>query len=665
MSRSKRIWRRVGLIATWFLGLVALLMVSAVVLFYTLSDVPRPEDLPMPQVATVQFADGSTMARIGSVDRTVVPLSKVPESVRWAVLATEDRNFYTEPGVSIKGTLRAAINDLTGGDAQGGSGITQQYVKNAYLNSERTLSRKLKELAIAVKLARNYSKNQILEWYLNTVYFGRSAYGIESAAEQYFGTSVDKLSAAQGALLAALLRSPNYYDPAENLDAAKRRWHYVIDAMVATGHLGAEQAATTVFPKTIPPKDDSLGSGTGPTGLIVRAVKQELATDGIDPSMINTGGLRIQTTIDKSAQAAAVAAVHQTFTDLQPWQRNIKPGLVAVDPRTGGIIASYGGSNGTGFDYAMQGWRPPGSSFKPYTLATALTQNVTKQTARPLAINSVVDGSSPQIIGGTLIANDPSDKQYSGPQTVVNAMKYSLNTVFDRMAYDVGPANVARTAHAAGIAKTRGPDGPPTLQDANGTTTFGIGIGDYPVRPVDQAVGFATFANGGTAHTPHLVQKVTDAQGSVLFENANVGSRAFDPRVANDVTMTLEPVAAWSGVALANGRPSASKTGTAGIETGPDAGANSDAWMVGFTPQVSTAVWVGSGRTTAILNADKQPEYGRDLPGRAWKSFMDSYLTGKPASPLPSTQQITNGVSTPKPTPSATSPTPTAPPTTA
>ena len=276
MSRSKRVWRRIGITLTWLLGFIAAMMAVAIVLFYTLSDVPQPSDLSVPQVAVVEYSDGSTMARIGSVDRTIVPLSKVPESVRWAVLSAEDRNFYSEPGVSITGTMRAALHDVTGGNTQGGSGITQQYVKNAYLNSEQTLSRKLKELAIAVKLSRDYTKDQILEWYLNTVYFGRNAYGVEAASEAYFGKSVDQLGPAQGALLAALLRAPNYYDPANNPAESKTRWSYVVKSMVDTKHLTETQAAALTFPKTIAPDAAKKLGATGPTALLVEQVINEL-----------------------------------------------------------------------------------------------------------------------------------------------------------------------------------------------------------------------------------------------------------------------------------------------------------------------------------------------------------------------------------------------------
>ena len=221
-----RIWRRVGLIATWCLGGFAVFLVVAVVGLYTLADVPRPEDLPQPQAAEIYYADGSLLAKIGTENRTIVPLSQVPDSMKWALISTEDRNFYSEPGFSIRGSLRAALSDLTGGDTQGGSGLTQQYVKNAYLSSQQTLTRKIKELAISVKLAREYSKDDILGFYLNTVYFGRGAYGIEAAAQTYFGVDSSKLTVAQSALLAGLLRAPSYYDPANNPQAAQARWQH-------------------------------------------------------------------------------------------------------------------------------------------------------------------------------------------------------------------------------------------------------------------------------------------------------------------------------------------------------------------------------------------------------------------------------------------------------
>jgi len=667
MSRRRRILRRFAVTGTWLLGIVAVLMISAVTLFYTLSDVPRPESLPLPQVATILYSDGSVMARIGTVNRTIVTLDKVPANVRWDVLAAEDRGFYHEPGVSIKGTIRAALSDLSGGDTQGGSGITQQYAKNAYLSDSRTLSRKLKELAIAVKLSRQYSKNKILEFYLNTVYFGRGAYGIQAAAGAFFAEDVSKLDTSQGAVLAGLLRAPSFYDPAANPSKAKARWKYVLDGMVSTKHLTKEQEARLTYPKVIRPNNDTLGA-SGPAALIVHQVIQELKSHGISEAEINTRGLRIRTTIDRFAQNVALSSIKQNFAGLAPQQRNLKNALVAVNPGTGAVLAYYGGPNGKNyagkidnFDYAGIGSRPPGSSFKPYTLATVLTQTLKKTADKPLTISSYVDGSYCVTIQGRQICNDPGDRGVSSASVqIALAMKYSLNTTFDQLAERAGPDNVADTAHGAGIAKTDS-DGKKTLVNPSGKTGFGIGIGDYAVRPLDQAVGFSTFANNGARNGAYFVQKVTDSDGDTVYQHKKSAARALDPKVANDVTLTLEPIAAWSNDPLAGGRVSAAKTGTEGI---PGTTSNSDAWMVGYTPQVSVAVWAGSGNSTkAIYNSYGGAEYGSDLPGKTWKLFMDTYLAGKANLPMATKQLVTGGVSTaavpttPKPSPTNT-PTP-------
>lgn len=656
---------------TWLLGLLAALMVAVVVMYYAFTDVPRPEDIPLEQVATIQYADGSTLARVGPVDRTLVQLDQVPDHVKWAVLAAEDRSFYSDPGVSIRGTLRAAISDAFGGSTQGGSGITQQYVKNAYLSDAQTLTRKLKELMIAVKLTREYSKDQILEFYLNTVYFGRNTYGIQAAAQAFFGENVEQLTTAQGALLAGMLRAPSYYDPAVHPAQARGRWQYVIDGMVSTGHLTQARAAHLKFPKTKPPHGNGLDV-SGWKSLLVDAVFAELEQHGISRNEVYKRGLTIRTTIDKKAQQDALTAIHQTFADLTPQQRNMKNAMVAVNPSDGGVLAYYGGSgpgqkgyNGkVDFnDYAGNGGRPPGSSFKPYTLATVLTQTVEQtKNKRHLAINSYVDGSYCKIIDGTRICNDPGDYNLSSSHILLSlAMKYSLNTTFDELALEAGPDNVAHTAHAMGVSETDS-NGAKTLVNKNGHTGFGIGIGDYPVTPEDQAAGFATLANGGKQNHPFLVQKATSSDGEVVYTHKSDQTQAIDKRVANDVTLTLEPVASWSGVPLADGRMSAAKTGTEGIS--PTSPNNSDAWMVGYTPQVSAAVWVGTGLSRPIFNSAGAPEYGSDLPGRTWKLFMDTYLANQPKMQMATEQMIAANGEVPPPTPTYTPPPVTPTPTT-
>jgi membrane peptidoglycan carboxypeptidase len=636
--------------------LIALGTVGLALLLYSASRVPSPDQLPSNQLATLLYSDGSTMATFGSQDRTDVPLDAVPLFVRDAVIAAEDRGFYSESGISLRGTVRAALNDLTRGSTQGGSTITQQYVKNAYLNSNQTLSRKLKELAISLKLSRDYPKDTILEYYLNTIYFGRGAYGIQAAAQAYFGVDVGKLTIAQGALLAAVIKSPSYYDPRVTPEAARQRWDYVIDGMLSTGKLSRAQHDALTFPTTVEPKAQS-SVLDGPLGSVRSQVLSELAAHNIDEQEINARGMKILTTIDPKAQLAAQNAIAIEFDSLTAQQRRegVRPALTAVRPSDGAVLAYWGNANGNLLDYANQ-FLPPGSSFKPYTLAEALTQNL--QGKKPAyAINSPFNGSYEVAIAGTTIKNDPSDEQYSSPSVPINfAMKVSLNTVFDGLAEAIGPSSVAAMAHAAGIPATDNA-GHRTLVDSAGVTEFGIGIGDadYSVRPLDQAVGYATFADGGIEHNAYFVSKVTDSSGAVVYQHQVAGKRAMDPRVANDVGLTLEPIAAWSLDPLAGGRPSAAKTGTEGIDAGPgvpaaDVGQNSDAWMVGYTPQVSAAVWVGTSGSGPISNSDGGEEYGRDLPGKTWKLFMDAYLQGQPDEPLPTTQLISGGTGLAAPT---------------
>ena len=361
------------------------------------------------------------MARIGSVDRTTVPLTKVPESVRWAVLAAEDRNFYSEPGVSITGTVRAALNDVTGGNTQGGSGITQQYVKNAYLNSEQTLSRKLKELAIAVKLSRDYAKNQILEWYLNTVYFGRNAYGVEAASRRTSGRQSTGSARRRRRSLAALLRAPNYYDPANNPSESKARWSYVVEGMVETKHLTETQAAGLTFPKIH-------RSGRG----------QEARRDRADRVTGTTGDQRArsqrgQQGRDRYSRSAhpdddrpqgAASCPECGISDLRRPDRSAKnieerPGRReptdrrGAPPTTADRTASATTARPTTTTMPRVGCRPPDRRSSRSPSLTVLTDNL--QGKQPqLAINSIVNGNFTVTIDGTQISNDPSDRPYSG-----------------------------------------------------------------------------------------------------------------------------------------------------------------------------------------------------------------------------------------------------------
>jgi membrane peptidoglycan carboxypeptidase len=661
-TRKQR-WRRRLLIAlAAVVGLFVLLGVFVGVV-YASTGVPDPASVQAAQTTVVYYGDGTTeLARLGSKNRTNVKLSQVSEPARDAILAAENRTFYSDPGISFTGILRGAWNTVTGSGTQSGSTITQQYVKNAILHdSSVSFSRKFKELFLAVKLDNNYSKDQILENYLNTIYFGRSAYGIEAAAETYFGVPAAQLTAQQGAVLAVLIRNPSYYDPAAHPQDAQARWGAVLDGMVGQKWLTPAQRQASAYPPVLPRQTgSSLGMPDGPEGLVVSQAIKELESKGYSDEQIYSGGLRITTTVQKKDEDAAINAVN-TVMKSQP--SNIdKPGLlrqalVATDPKTGAVRAYYGGPKGSGdgaIDYA-QTQRQPGSSMKPYTLATGLEQGI--------SVNAIRNGANKVTFpDGRKIGN--AGTEACAACTLKEAITESLNTVFYGEALEVGAPKVRQTALAAtGLPETwwygSALKGKKTLSDPiSQGVDASIGIGQYEMRPVDQAVGFGTFADGGVYRAPYFVAKVTDGEGKVLVQNGGSGgNQAMPPDVAHDVTYALTGVAAWSHDSLAGGRPSASKTGTQNLDNVDD----SDAWMVGYTPSLSAAVWMGSDTHQPIRTAAGRPIYGAGLPGQIWKSFMDAALKGTPVEQLPTSPVITGdkgkpviAVSTPSPTPTAT-----------
>ncbi|MBA2553698.1 MAG: penicillin-binding protein [Geodermatophilaceae bacterium] len=606
------------------IGLLIAMVLTFVGVVYATTDVPRPDDIQTDQVSIVYFSDGTTeMARLGEENRTDVPLSQVPQHVREAVLSAENRSFYSDPGFSVTGIARAAWNNVSGGPTQGGSTITQQYVKNAYLSTEQTLTRKFKELILSVKIDQNYSKDQILEWYLNTIYFGRGAHGIEAAAETYFGKPVDQLTVEEGAVLAAGIASPALYDPEGHPEDAQDRWDFVLDGMVEEGWLEDSAREAMVYPAVLPRGPVSLNQTDGPEGLIIRQVQEELAREGIDESRIYSEGLRITTTINAGAQREAVTAATETLAD-QPG--NLRTALVSISPTTGAVVAYYGGPSGTGFDYA-QAYRQPGSSFKPYTLAAGLEQGIGVFARR--------DGSQPQTFPDREQPVRNSEGGECSNCSLKEAITRSLNTTFYGLALEVGPDNVADLAHRAGVRATDSDDEPTLERD--GITGGAIGIGEYEVRPIDQASGFSTFANGGVHHEPFFVSTVTDQEGNVLYERAaGEETRAVSAEVANDVTFALEDVPAQGDDELADGREAAAKTGTAQLDDND----NKDAWMVGFVPSLVTAVWIGSDASEAIRTNEDRLIYGSGLPSEIWKAYMNAVLAGAAQAELPDEAQI-------------------------
>ena len=646
-------WVRRGLVA----AVVAMVLLPLVTfgMAYMIVDVPQPGDIRTAQVSTIMASDGSEIAKIVPPEgnRIDVKIDQIPVHVRDAVMAAEDRDFYTNPGFSFTGFLRAIKNNMFGGDLQGGSTITQQYVKNALVGDERSgvggLVRKAKELVISTKMASEWSKDAVMQAYLNMIYFGRGAYGIAAASKAYFDKPVENLDVAEGALLAALIQRPSTLDPAVDPEGAAERWNWVLDGMVDIGALSAADRAKQQFPPTVSRAEASEENQvTGPNGLIERQVMKELmALFNVSEQTLNTEGLQITTTIDPQAQRAAEKAVEKFMDGQDP---DLRTAVVSVDPSDGAIKAYYGGSDANGFDFAQAGL-PTGSSFKVFALVAALQQGI--------GLGYQVD-SSPVTVNGIKITN--VEGEGCGVCSIAEALKRSLNTSYYRLMLKLknGPEDVAKAAHDAGVAESF-PGVEHTLSEdgKGGPPNNGVVLGQYQSRVLDMASAYATLAASGVYHKPHFVQKVVNASGQVLFDASSEddGEQRIDKAVADNVTAAMQPIAGWSrGHNLAGGRPSAAKTGTNQLG---DTGDNRDAWMVGYTPSLSTAVWVGTADGVKPLkNQWGGPVYGSGLPSDIWKATMDGALQGTTNESFPKPTEIGGYAGVPQAPPAPVGPPP-------
>jgi membrane peptidoglycan carboxypeptidase len=625
---SFRSWRTIVLVAL----LVSILTpLSALIVGWLVFSVPPPSVLAAArkQVTILVASDGKT--EVGRYvpeegNRIDVSLAQVPMQVQNAVLAAEDRSFRSNPGFDMGAIGRAIGEQLTGGSG-GGSTITQQYIKVVTGHDEYSLLRKFREVIIAAKLTKRESKDQILQDYLNTIYFGRDAYGIQAASQAYFGKNVQNLTVSEAALLAGLIRSPSRLDPAIDLAAAQARWNAVLDGMVEQGWLSPADRAVQRFPTTLPLSQarQILGTPTDDRAHIVDRVLDELEKQGITRAQLAVGGGRILTTIDPRAQQMARDAVR---IELRGQPSNLHSSLVAIDPRSGAVLAYYGGSDGNGFDLAGGLAWSPGSAFKPFTMVAALE--------RGIGMYSVYDGKSPLVIDGRSYSNSES---LNYPRfTLKQAMTFSVNTAFVRLAQDVGAQAIRDAAIQAGIPEEI--NGKPAMAEPDsGVPGIGITLGQYPVHTIDMASAYATFAADGMRREPFFVREYDNSHGSVEYQHADKPQLAFDPadpahnaQLARNVTATLTDVARSSQIPLAGGRQVAAKTGTHQLG---DTGHNAAAWTIGYTPSISTAVWVGDPANSAIRNANGADIFGRGVPGAIWQHFMNSYLQGTPRQAFP------------------------------
>jgi len=604
--------------------------------YFTVS-VPDANAFVNSQSTIIQYSNGEEIGRIGSENRQIVPLAKIPMNVRHAVLAAEDRGFYSNRAFSVTGIARAVLNNLRGGSLQGGSTITQQYAKTAFLTPERTIQRKIKELVIAIKLENQLSKDQIFENYLNTIYFGRGSYGVQTAAQQYFNRNVDQLTNAQAIVISCILRSPGFYDPSYSKANEKRltdRFDYVVKGMVEAEWLSPEDAAKIKFP-TIAPRVTS-GSLSGPKGHIIEAVSKELKKLGFTEEQLLVGGLVIKTTIDQKAQTAAVDAINKLTPTKVP--ENLHVALVAIRPGTGEIVAMYGGA-----DYlkrqlndATQAIALAGSTFKPFALIAALEAGI--------PLTSMWNGDSPQIfddLGKPYEVGNYGNEGW-GQVDLLFATKHSINTVYVPLGQKAGLDKVVDAARRAGI-----PDSVAMMP------TPSVALGPASPHVIDVANAYATFAAQGIKSKPYLVTSVIGSNKGVLYEGKPQTEEVFSKEVMADLTYALKGVVngGTGAAALGLGRPAAGKTGTSQ--------SNASAWFSAYTPQLAASVSFFRDDATQTLNGigGLTSVTGGSFPARIWTAFMKGALKGEPVLDFPAPSNIggldpivmtSGGVQTPK-----------------
>ena len=532
-------------------------------------------------------------------NRLPIDINKVPQNLQNAFIAAEDNRFYEHIGIDPIGIFRAIFANLTNrGIAQGGSTITQQLAKNAFLSQEQTLKRKIQEAMLALEIEHKYSKKEILEMYMNQIYFGQGAYGIQTAAKTYFNKDVNELTLTQCAMLAGLPKSPNYYSPFNNLNEAKKRKNVVLDQMVKYGYVSAAEAEDA--------KNQDLGLSKSHQSKeadeyasFIDYVSQQVAKKYGDDALYKEG-LKIYTTMDVDKQHAAVRAMRNlpnNYTDenglTQP-----QAAIVSIDPKTGHILAMVGGRGQDSFNRASMAVRQPGSAFKPFVYLTALQHDMTPDTTmddKPVTYG----GWSPKNAGGS----------YSGTMTLSDALAHSVNTIAVQLADQVGTKNIIANAKKMGIT---------TLDAKDDNLAMALGGLTKGVTPLEMASAYGTFANKGVHVKPTAIVKILDRNGNVLedastLEKEETKTRVMSEREAYEMTTMLEGVIDHgTGTAAAIGRPAAGKTGTTDD--------NKDAWFVGYTPDIVTAVWIGDDTGSHSLGEI----YGGTIPAEIWKDYMSS-----------------------------------------
>jgi membrane peptidoglycan carboxypeptidase len=621
----------------WLLivGLVcSLLGVAAFAIAYAVTDVPDPNEDFQTQTSFVYYEDGKTeLGRYATQNRESIPLDEMPNTIKDAVVAAENKSFWSDRGIDPKGILRAAFSNAQGNATQGASTITQQYVKILYLTQEQTLERKVKEAMLSLKLHQQLSKTQILEGYLNTIYFGRGAYGVQAAAKAFFDKEAKQLDLRESAVLATVLNNPTKYDPANGKQARqdlKARYDYVLSSMADTGAISAGQADRAQRKLPTFPKIETESQFGGQRGHVLQMVHDELIRLGFSDEEIDGGGLRVTTTFSKKAMDAAEQGVLEAkpegFGDKQ-----LHIGVASVEPGTGAVRGIYGGQDylDSQINWAIAGGQA-GSTMKPSALVAAIRDG--------FSLKDTFEGNSPIVLDDGTDFENQGDEDYGSAISMITATENSVNTAFIDMtdSMDNGPQKVLDAAEDLGI-----PPAKPTSRKAPGfpnsspglEPTAGVALGSATVSPINIANAYATLANQGKAAEPYIIEKVVDRNGETRYTHKVKDDRTVDPDIAADVTYALQQVVQnGSGTAAqALGRPVAGKTGTATNGKGEV----SSAWFTGYTPQLSTSVMYVRGTGNEQLQGWLPSYFGGDYPAETWTAVMQRAMEGLPIEDFP------------------------------
>ena len=611
----------------WLLifGVVAAVILAGIGYFaYRNTEIPDANKAFQAQSSFVYYSGGKgVIGRFAEQNRQSIPLADIPQAMQDAAIAAEDRTFYSNKGIDPQGIVRAAFSNAQGNSTQGASTITQQYVKILYLSQERTLSRKVKEAFLSLKVQQQQSKSAILEGYLNTIYFGRGAYGVQAAANAYFDKPAKKLTVPESAMLAAILNSPNYLNPERGAPGRTdliERYDYVLRGMVSQGMLDAAEADKLYgkLPKLAKQRTNNMYGNQ--RGFMMSMVRDELRREGFDDEQIDSGGLRVETTFTRKAMDAAESGV---LEERPPGLKKLHAATASIDVQTGALIGFYAGQNylQSQLNWAKEGGSP-GSSFKPFALTAGLKDG--------FALKDTFDGNAPFVLpdGGGEVGNQGEGKgqSYGSAISLITATENSVNTAYVDLTTSMedGPKKVVKMANELGVPR-----------NAPGLKPFpAVALGSATVSPIDMANSYATIANGGVRHDWFTVKKVTRASDKkVLYKAPREKERVVSEDIASDVSYALQQTVqnGTASTAQGLGRPAAAKTGTA-TNDNEDV---SSSWFVGYTPQVSTAVMYVRGKGNQALNGYLPSFYGGDYPAATWTSIMSALMEGVPVEDFP------------------------------